>query len=406
MEISTQPLGIQQTLLRSARHAAFTAAYLTILISAGCSDGESTVQPMPPPEVAVAKPLVKEITEWDEYTGRLEAIESVAVRARVSGYLESVHFRDGAMIKRGDLLFVIDSRPYQAVLDEANARLTRAHVQLDLAETDLARAQNLSEQNAISEEELDQRTQGRKGAAAEVQAAEAAVRRAELDLAWTKVRAPISGRISRRLVTKGNLINGGLAGGTLLTTIVSMDPIYVYFTANEQDLLRYMRLARAGERPTSRTTPNPVRLQLADEEGYPHRGHMNFVDNQMDESTGTIQGRAIFKNPGFLFVPGVFARILLKGRGPYEAMLIPDAAVSADQATRFVYVIDKNNKVQRRDVVLGRWVDDRLRIIEDGLKPDDQIITDGLMRVQIGAPVTSEMTTIKDPGTNVMATAE
>src|SRR5829696_6580348 len=190
MEIPTQPLGLQQTLLRSARHAAFTAAYLTILISAGCSDGESTVQQTPPPEVAVAKPLVKEITEWDEYTGRLEAIESVAVRARVRGYLESVHFRDGAMIKRGDLLFVIDSRPYQAALDEANARLTRARVQLDLAETDLARAQNLFEQNAISEEELDQRTQGRKGAAAEVQAAEAAVRRAELDLAWTKVRAP------------------------------------------------------------------------------------------------------------------------------------------------------------------------------------------------------------------------
>jgi membrane fusion protein, multidrug efflux system len=382
------------------------ATYLTILILVGCSEAETTAPPPPPPAVSVAQPLVKEITEWDEYTGRLEAIQSVDVRARVSGYLESVHFRDGAMVKRGDLLFVIDPSPYQAVLDEAKARLARARVQLELAETELARAQNLSELKAISEEELDQRTQGRKGAIAEVQAAEAAVRRAELDLKWTNVRAPISGRISRRLVTKGNLISGGLAGGTLLTTIVSLDPIYFYFTADEQALLRYIRLDRAGQRESSRTTPNPVRMQLADETGYPHLGHMNFVDNRVDEATGTIQARAIFHNPRLIFTPGVFARILLKGRGPYEALLIPDAAVSADQATRFVYVLDKNNKVQRRDVVLGRWVDDRLRVVQDGLRPSDQVITAGLMRVRVGAPVTPEMTTIKDPGMNLGATAE
>jgi RND family efflux transporter MFP subunit len=382
------------------------ATYLTILILVGCSEAETTAPPPPPPAVSVTQPLVKEITEWDEYTGRLEAIQSVDVRARVSGYLESVHFRDGAMVKRGDLLFVIDASPYQAVLDEAKARLARARVQLELAETELARAQNLSELKAISEEELDQRTQGRKGAIAEVQAAEAAVRRAELDLKWTNVRAPISGRISRRLVTKGNLISGGLAGGTLLTTIVSLDPIYVYFTADEQALLRYIRLDRAGQRESSRTAPNPVRMQLADETGYPHLGHMNFVDNRVDEATGTIQARAIFRNPRLIFTPGVFARILLKGRGPYEALLIPDAAVSADQATRFVYVLDKNNKVQRRDVVLGRWVDDRLRVVQDGLRPSDQVITAGLMRVRVGAPVTPEMTTIKDPGMNLVATAE
>jgi RND family efflux transporter MFP subunit len=386
--------------------AAQVGACLTILILMSCSQGGPAAKPPPPPAVTVAKPLATEITEWDKYTGRFQAIQSVDVRARVSGYLESVHFKDGAMVKPGDLLFVIDPSPYQAVLDEAKARLVRARVQLDLAQTDLARAQDLYTQDAVSEEELDQRTQGRKGAAAEVQAAAAAVRRAELDLKWTHVRAPISGRISRKLITKGNLVNGGLGGGTLLTTIVSMDPIYVYFTADEQDLLHYMRLARAGERPSSRSTPNPVRLQLADEHGYPHLGHMNFVDNEVDESTGTIQGRAIFRNPGYLFVPGVFARILLKGRGPYQAMLIPDAAVSADQATRFVYVLDKNNKVQRRDVVLGRWVASRLRVVEDGLKPSDQVITEGLMRVQVGAPVMPKMSVIKDPGVNLMATAE
>jgi RND family efflux transporter MFP subunit len=406
MEISAQLRGIQRRLLRPATTAALAAAYFAISILAGCSEGESTPMPAAPPTVSVAKPLVKEITEWDGYTGRLQAVQSVEVRARVSGYLESVHFKDGGMVQRGDLLFTIDRRPYQAALDEANARLARARVQLELAETELSRAQNLFEQNAISEEELDQRTQGRKGAIAEVQAAEAAVRRAALDLKWTKVRAPISGRISRRLITKGNLISGGLAGGTLLTTIVSLDPIYLYFTADEQALLRYARLDHAGQRESSRTAPNPVRMQLADETGYPHLGHMNFVDNEVDEATGTIQARAIFNNPNFLFTPGVFGRILLKGLGPYEALLIPDAAVSADQATRFVYVLDKDNKAQRRDVVLGRWVDDRLRVVQDGLKPGDRVITAGLMRVQVGAPVTPEMTTIKDPGINLMATAE
>jgi len=377
----------------------------TALALSACSEGDSTAQAPPPPTLPVVKPLVKQITEWDEYTGRLQAVQSVELRARVSGYVHSIHFRDGSQVKQGDLLFSIDPRSYQATLDEANARLTSARVQLDLAETDLARAENLYAQNAISEEELDQRTQGRRGAAAAVMAAEAAVRRAELDIRWTQVRAPISGRIGRELVTRGNLVNGSSAGGTLLTTIVSLDPIYLYFTADEQALLRYIRLDRAGERPSSRDTPNPVRMQLADELGYPHLGHMSFVDNQVDESTGTIQGRATFQNNG-LFVPGVFARILLRGRGPYEAMLIPDVAVGADQATRFVYVVDEKNTVQRRDVVLGRWVDDRLRVVEHGLQPDDRIMVEGLLLVQPGSTVTPQSRTIKSPGADLMATAE
>ncbi len=406
MKISAQSLGIERRRLGPARNAALAAAYLTIAILAGCSKGESTPTPPAPPTVSVATPLVKEITEWDGYTGRLQAVQSVEVRARVGGYLESVHFKDGSIVKRGDLLFTIDRRPYQAALDEANARLARARAQLNLAKMDLARAQNLFEQNAISEEELDQRTQGRRSVAAEVQAAEAAVRRAELDLNWTEVRAPISGRIGRELVTKGNLISGGSAGATLLTKIVSLDPIYLYFTADELALLRYIRLDQAGERVSSRTAENPVRLQLADENGYPHVGHMNFVDNEIDEATGTIQGRAIFRNPGMALTPGMFARILLKGRGPYETLLIPDAAVGADQATRFVYIVDENNVAKRRDVVLGRWVDDRLRVVEDGLKPGDRIVTEGLQFVQADSPVRPEPQKIRDPGTDLAATAE
>jgi RND family efflux transporter MFP subunit len=380
--------------------------YFTATMLIGCSDGESTPKAPPPPSVIVAKPLIKEITEWDAYTGRLQAIRSVELRARVSGYLKSVHFKDGQMVKRGDLLFVIDPRPYQAILDEASAQVTRARVRLNLAESNLARAQNLYEQRAISEEELDQRSRGKEGAIAALQAAQASVRSAKLNLSFTRVRAPVSGRVGRELITRGNLISGGSAGGTLLTTIVSLDPIYLYFTADEQALLHYIRLARAGQRESSRTAPNPVLMQLADEKGYPHRGHMNFVDNQVDESTGTIQGRAIFQNPGFLFTPGMFAQILLKGRGPYDALLIPDAAVSADQATRFVYVVDENNVVQRRDLILGRWVDDRFRVVEDGLKPNDRIIVEGLLLVQPGAPVTPQMRVMKAPSTDLMATAE
>lgn len=382
------------------------ATSLTILMLMACTDTTSTAKRPPPPAVTVAKPLVEEITEWDGYTGRLQAIQSVEVRARVSGYLQSVHFEDGTVVERGDLLFIIDPRPYRALLNEAEAQLARAQVQLNLARSTLDRAQRLFEERAVSEEELDRRTQGQQGAVAAVQAAQAAVERAELDMKFTTVKAPISGRISRELVTKGNLISGGSAGATLLTTIVSLDPIYLYFTADEQALLRYIRLDRSGQREDSRTAENPVRMQLADEKRYPHVGHMNFVDNQVDEATGTIEGRAIFPNPDYLFTPGVFARILLKGRGPYEAVLIPEAAIGADQATRFVYVVDENNVAKRRDVVLGRWVDDRLRVVEDGLKPDDRIVTAGLQLVQSDAPVTPEPHEIKDPGTSLAATSD
>ncbi|HSN72746.1 MAG TPA: efflux RND transporter periplasmic adaptor subunit, partial [Steroidobacteraceae bacterium] len=291
---------------------------------AACSSGQPPQSG--PMEVEYARPLVQSITDWDEYTGRLAAVDSVEVRARVSGYLKSVHFTDGAMVEAGDLLFVIDPRPYQAVLDESKAQLTRARVQLELAGNDLERAERLFRSRAVSEEELDARTQQKREAEASLAAAQAAVAAAQLDLEFTSVRAPISGRIGRKLVIEGNLVSGGEANSTLLTTIVSLDPIHVYFTADEKAYLAYQRLARAGTRPSSRDVANPVRMQVAGEQGFPREGTMDFVDNRIDEATGTMQGRAIFPNPDGLLTPGLFAEVQLLGEGPYEALLIPDAA--------------------------------------------------------------------------------
>ncbi len=370
---------------------------------AGCSEqpGEDS---SPPPQVTVAKPLVKQITDWDEYTGRLAAVESVEVRARVNGYLESVHFRHGAIVQKDDLLFVIDPRPYQATLDEGKAELTRARVKLQLAENDLERANRLFKSRAISEEELDSRTQGKREAVAALQAAEAAVESAKLDVEFTHVRAPISGRISRPLVTKGNLVSGGTAGSTRLTTIVSLDPIHFYFTADERAFLRYVRLDRDGGRPSSQDNPNPVRLKLADENDFVHQGHMDFVDNQIDQSTGTMQGRAMFENPDYLLVPGMFAEIKVLGEGPYEALLVPDAAIGADQSQRFVYVVDEKNIAQRKPIVLGRLVGD-LRVIREGLDANDHIVIDGIQSVRPGTAVTPQAGEITDPDT-VTAEAE
>ena len=264
---------------------------LPVLIAlAGC--GGKQPPAMGPPQVTVATPLVRQITDWDEYTGQLAAVESVEIRARVSGYLQSIHFEDGALVKRGDLLFVIDPRPYEAALDEARADLTQAKVRLELASNDLDRAKRLFASRAISEEELDARTKEHRQAEASLEAAQAAEKGSALNLEFARIKAPVSGRIGRKLVTVGNLVSSSGDKPTLLTTIVSVDPIHVYFTADERAFLRYTRLAEKGIRPSSRNVPNPVRLQLADEQDFPHLGHMDFVDNQVDRATGTMQGRA------------------------------------------------------------------------------------------------------------------
>lgn len=347
-----------------------------ILLLNGCKGQEAP--PPPPPKVTVSQPVVRELIEWDEYTGRLEAVDSVEVRARVNGYLQSANFKEGQIVKKGDLLFVIDPRPYQAELDQADAELKLAKARLQLAQDNSARAKKLLSARAISEEEADTRASDERVAQATVEQAKAAVQAAKLNVEFTQVTAPISGRISRKLVTEGNLINGG-TGGTLLTTIVSLDPIYCYAEADEQSFLKYTRLAQEGKRPSSREVRNPAYLALADETGFPHKGYVDFVDNQLDPNTGTIRGRGIFPNPDLTLTPGLFARIRIPGSGKYEAILIPDEAIGSDQSQRFVMIVNNQNTTEYRKVVLGPIVNG-LRIIREGLKPEDWVIVKGLQR--------------------------
>jgi RND family efflux transporter MFP subunit len=374
---------------------------LPVLIAlAGC--GGKQPPAMGPPQVTVATPLVRQITDWDEYTGQLAAVESVEIRARVSGYLQSIHFEDGALVKRGDLLFVIDPRPYEAALDEARADLTQAKVRLELASNDLDRAKRLFASRAISEEELDARTKEHRQAEASLEAAQAAEKGSALNLEFARIKAPVSGRIGRKLVTVGNLVSSSGDKPTLLTTIVSVDPIHVYFTADERAFLRYTRLAEKGIRPSSRNVPNPVRLQLADEQDFPHLGHMDFVDNQVDRATGTMQGRAIFANPEGDLTPGLFARVKLLGEGPYEALIVPDQAIGTDQGQRFVYVLGADNVVTPRPVTPGRTLGD-LRVIRDGLGATDRVVINGIQRIRPGISVTPVDGSIPEPADGTSA---
>jgi RND family efflux transporter MFP subunit len=280
-------------------------------------------------------------------------------------------------------------------LNQAKAEVTRNRVRLDLARNNVERAERLFKSRAISAEELDTRTQEQRQALAALEAVNAAVEAAELNVEFTRVTSPIKGRVSRELVTEGNLVSGGSEGSTLLTTIVSLDPIYVYFDADERAYLRYARLARSGSRPSSRDVANPVKLQLADETETEHEGHMDFVDNRVDRATGTMQARAIFPNPDRLLIPGLFAKIRLLGEGPYQALLIPDEAIGTDQSQKFVFVIDEKNVAARQTIVPER-TEGRLRIIREGLKGDERIVVDGIQRVRAGSPVTPQEAQIKD----------
>jgi len=341
----------------------------------------------PPPQVVVSAPVQKTVTEWDEYTGRFAAVDAVEVRPRVGGFLDSIHFRDGDIVRKGDLLFVIDPRPFEAQLAAAHARLAEAESRLTLADRELERARNLRRTQAVSETVLDQRAQERAAAQASVMGARAEVREAELNLEFTKVTAPVSGRVGRHLVSAGNLVSGGTAQSTLLTTIVSLDPIHFYFDADQAAYLRYVRLSQDGARPSSRDVQNPVVLSLPDETEFKHQGRMDFVDNQLDRSTGTIRGRAIFSNPDLVFTPGLFARIRLVGRGNYDALLLPDSAIGTDQTRRFVFVVGEDSVPQYRPVEVGPIIDG-LRVVRSGLTPTDKVIVSGIQRVRPGAPVT------------------
>tara|TARA_R110002072_G_scaffold77125_1_gene180213 strand:+ start:7986 stop:9170 length:1185 start_codon:yes stop_codon:yes gene_type:complete len=367
-----------------------------LMMLVACEKDSSQVPPpeQPAPQVTVATPLINDVTDWDEFTGRLYAVESVEIRPRVSGYLQSIYFEEGSLVKAGDLLYVIDPRPYQAILDQAKSELTRAKAALELAENDLTRAEKLYKSRAISEEELDSRGSQKRAAIAAVESTMATITAAELNVEFTHIKAPVSGRISRTRVTKGNLVTGGDFDSSLLTTIVSLDPIYVYFTADEHSVLHYTRMDMAGTRKSSRMTPNPVLLRLADEDEYTHKGQMDFVDNQIDLATGTMRCRAILENPGFLLVPGMFVDVKLLGEGPYEALLIPDSAISVDQTIRFVYVLDENDTVERRQIKTGN-MQDGLRVIRSGLKKEDRIVINGIQRVRAGMKVLPETSTIE-----------
>src|SRR5271170_5123408 len=342
-----------------------------------------------PPQVSVAPVLEQRVKDWDEFTGRLQAVETVEIRPRVSGYIDKVVFTEGSLVKRGDLLFLIDPRPYQAETDRAAADVKRYKTALDLARIELSRVQKLKDSGAVSEEELDERKSTVAQAEANVAGSEAALEAASLNLNFTRVTSPIAGRVSRAEVTRGNLVTGGSNGGTLLSSVVSMDPIYLYFDADEQSYLRYAQLARDGKRASSRDAGNPVQIGLANEAGFPHPGIMDFVDNQLNPQTGTIRARAVLQNKDGQFTPGLFARVQLLAGGEYPAILIEDRAVNTDQNQKYVLLLGAGNKIEYRKVTLGRVIDG-LRVVREGLKPGDVIVVNGAQRVHPGVTVTPQ----------------
>jgi RND family efflux transporter MFP subunit len=309
----------------------------------------------------------------------------------VSGYLDGVHFKDGQIVKQGDLLFTIDKRPFQNTLDQARANLAQAQSNLNFTQADYTRGQQLVRDKTITDQIFEQRAQAFRNAQAAVSNNEAAVRQAELDIAFTELRAPINGRIGDRRVSPGNLVTGGTAGNTtLLATIVSTDPIYFEFTFDEASFLRYERMAKTGNDIASRGAGVQVGLKLIDEHDFVHEGHMDFVDNVIDRSTGTIRGRAVYANPNNIFTPGMFARVRVPGSPPYEALLVPDAAVGTEQTRKFVLTVSADNTVVPKYVTLGQTTGDNLRVIKDGVAADDRVIVDGLMRARPGQKVTPQ----------------
>jgi len=360
------------------------AAHLLV----GCDSKPVAGSAPPPPSVTVARPLQKTITEWDEYTGRFAAVATVEVRARVSGFIDSIHFKDGQLVKQGDLLFVIDRRPYTFAVEQAKAEVERAQAKLQIATLDVERATPLVRNQTLTEREFDTRRSNQREAAGAVASLQAAMKQSELNLEWTEVRAPIAGRISDRRVDAGNLVSGGQTGATLLTAIVSLDPIHFVFDASEADLLRYTRLAAAGARPLSRDVQNPVSVRLADESDYKHQGRMDFVDNVLNPKTGTIRGRAIFENKDGLLTPGYFGRLRLFG-GQHDALLVPDSAIASDQASKIIFTVADDGTVGTKRVELGPMVEG-LRLIRSGLAPIDRIVIDGLQRARPGQKVTAE----------------
>jgi len=370
----------------SRRLAMAGVSILAAAVLTACSGSQAETAGPPPPQVSAAPVLVKPVSQWDDFSGRVEAVQSVELRPRVSGYIDKVNYVEGDEVKKGDVLFTIDARSYQAEYDRARAELARARTQSTLARSESERAKKLSEQQAISTESWEQRRAAADQAGANVQAAQAALDAAALNLEFTKVRAPINGRAGRAMVTAGNLVTAG-DSASVLTTLVSLDTVFVYFDADEGTFLRYAQMARKGERPSERDSELPVKVGLSGEEGFPHAGKVDFLDNQVTRSTGTIRVRALLDNADRAFTPGLFARVQLLGSGEFQAMLIDDKAVLTDQDRKYVYVVDKEGKAQRRDIQLGRTAEG-LRIVQQGLAAGDRVIIDGVQKVFMpGMPV-------------------
>src|SRR4051794_16419980 len=362
--------------------------FLLVLALSGCSEKppQQAAAPAAPP-VTVAEPTKRTVTDWDEFTGRFEAVEEVQVRARVGGYVTNVEFRDGAMVKTGELLYVIDPRPFEAVAAQAGGQLADARAKAELAKRELDRSLTLNQSQAVSDSIVDQRRQALQAAHAAEMQAEGALKAAQLNIEFTHVQAPITGRVSRHLVSVGNLVQGSDNGGTtLLTSIVSMDPIYIYFDMDEATYLRNNRLYFEGKRPSSRETPNPVQVTLTGETKPSHDGKMDFLDNRLDVSTGTLRSRAVVPNKDLSILPGQFARVRLIASAPYEALLLPDTAIATDQSRKIVFVVKDDDTVDARAVVLGP-LDDGLRVIREGLKAEDRVIVEGIQRARVGAKV-------------------
>jgi multidrug efflux system membrane fusion protein len=367
---------------------------------AGCDQGGTT--PASPqgkaapqaPIVTVAKPLTREITEWDEYTGRFDAVETVEVRARVSGYLAEVRFKDGQAVKQGDLLFMIDPRPFERALDQAQAELFAAKTKVENASRDIVRGQPLLEKKIISDKTFDDRMAIVRDAEAAQKVAEAKIKTAELELSFTNITSPIGGRISRTLVTAGNWISAGsVAGATLLTTIVSEDPIYVYFDVSENNYIKYKRLTARGVGSGAADLGAAVEVALPDERGFPHKAKVDFLDNRLDQGTGTLRTRAVISNKAGLFSPGLFARVRVTGTAPYVAVLIPDEAIGTDQTNKYVLTVGEDGTVARKAIVPGP-LSNGLRVAREGITGDEWVITKGLHRARPGQKVSPKRETL------------
>ena len=374
---------IRQKKRYSIEMLSFFSLILSLMLTA-CNNASDSTPPQapPPPNVKVAHAMSKEITQWDDYTGRIEAVNDVQVRARVSGYIEKVSFTAGASVKKGDLLFVIDSKPYKSQLNYANAEQEKAKVRYELAKNELARAEKLVAEKAISIEEFDMRSHAVREASAALQSAQANVYAAQLNVSYCEIRAPISGRISRELLTEGNLVN--TSDNTVLTTIVSLDPIYVYVDVDERSLLHY----RAQHKQAT-LNGTPVSLSLSDEKSPSFQGQIDYVSPKEETKTGTITLRGVFDNPDELLIPGFFARLRIQKNAPSPVLLLPNKAIGKGQTQHFVWVVKDDNQVEYRKVTLG-ISDNNLRVISEGISPQDWVVIEGLQKIRPNTQVNPE----------------